>query len=216
MTCDWSAGRGRYAATTANPALEDVVNAAFTIGIERPIAVARGGGADAWLAVALRLDERLAEVAGRPGEAALTSLRLFWWEEAVAALADGPRPVDPMLLALAPLVRDRPGRIGLVARCVTAWDERDGAEVEPVAFARARLLCDQGATVPAVTGMAGWAAARMGAADQAQAWLSQGLAAPWPGLVGQRLLARAALHRLRGRGERVLALRLVGWSLSGG
>ncbi len=192
------------------------MNAAFTIGPELPIAIAWGGGPAGWLAVALRLDARLAELASRPGDPALTSLRLLWWEEAVGALADGPPPVDPILLAVRPLVRERPDRGERIVQCVAAWDEWEGSDGEPVARARARLLCDGGANPHAVTGMTGWAAARMGALDDAQGWLREGLSRRWPGaLIGQRLLARAALHRLEGRSERALALRLVGWSVSG-
>ena len=178
--------------------------------------MARSGGPNGWLAVALRLDGQLAEVAGRPGDAALTSLRLLWWEEAAGALVDGPPPVDPILLALQPLVRERPGRADLIARCVAAWDEWEGPGVETLARARARLLCDEDPCTDAVTGVAGWVAAQMGALTDAERWLRTGLSRRWRRrLIGQRLLARAALHRLEGRSERTLALRLVGWSLRG-
>lgn len=192
------------------------MNAPFTTGPERSIAIARGGGPAGWLATALTLDARLAELAGRPGDPALTRLRLLWWEEAVGALADGPLPVDPILLALRPLLQERPNRADLIARCVASWDEWEISDGEPVARARAGLLCDGLSQSHAITGLAGWAAAQMGEPGKAEAWLREGLSRRWPRvLIGQRLLARAALHRLEGRSERALALRLVGWSVSG-
>lgn len=194
------------------------MNAAFTTGPEVSIAIARGGGPAGWLATALRLDARLAELASRPGDPALTRLRLLWWEEAVGALADGPLPVDPILLALRPLLQRRPDRADLIARCVASWDEWEGTapDGEPVARARAGMLCDGLAHPHAVTAMTGWADAQMGSPREAEAWLREGLSRRWPrALIGQRLLARAALHRLESRSERALALRLVGWSVTG-
>ena len=195
------------------------MNAPFTIAPELAIAVARSGGAGGWLATALALDARLAEVAQRPGDPALTSLRLLWWEEAVETLAEGPPPIDPILLAMRPLIQARSHRKAAIADCVHRWDDWEGAGSDPEALARARgcLLCDGPSVPDAVTAMTGWAAVRLGAPGQATTWLREGLSSRWPSsLIGQRLLARAALHRLEGRSERLLALRLIGWSVSGG
>lgn len=189
---------------------------------ERALALAYAGTGRAWLQAALALDERLAKLARRPGEPALASVRLLWWEEAVLALGSGPSPVDPILLALQPLVAQRPDRVELVVAVVRALDEvaqasPGGREWEAVASARGRLLADEGGDGPAATALAGRALAEAGGdGEVARQWLEEGLSERWGrALRGQRLLARAALYRLRGGSERMLAARLIGWAVSG-
>ena len=101
-------------------------------------------------------------MAGRPGDATLTRLRLAWWSEAVATLGSGPEPVDPDLVRLAPLLDGRADRVMLVEAAVAAWDGQVGEGPEhnrrPLARARAALLLD-GAGVEA----AGAGADRVGA-----------------------------------------------------
>lgn len=190
---------------------------------DRALAVAYAGRGREWLKTVLALDDRLAELARRPGDPGLTRVRLMWWEEAVAGLGAGPPPVDPILLALQPLVAERAERSGLIAALVRAWDEvagqasPDPAGVEALAKARGLLLADGSETGALVKALSGRALAETGGKPEASVrWLREGLATRWPrALRGQRLLARAALHRLEGKSERALALRLVGWGLSG-
>lgn len=190
---------------------------------ERALALAYAGTGRKWLEAALALDERLAELARRPGEPALASVRLLWWEEAVLALGSGPPPVDPILLALQPLVAQRPDRVEMVVAVVRALDEvagqasPSGREWEAVASARGRLLADEGGDGPGATALAGRAWAETGGdGEVARQWLEEGLSERWGrALRGQRLLARAALYRLRGGSERMLAARLIGWAVSG-
>ena len=193
------------------------------LGPERHLALAHAGPARPWLAAALELDDRLAELARRPGEATLGRLRLAWWEEAVRGLSDGPRPADPLLAALRPPVLDRPERADRIAALIEGWDGTIGTSEETqerdarLARAVADLLLDGAGHPPAATALRGWAAWRHGlvGTTQARAWLTEGLASSWPvALTGQRLLARAALHRLDGGGERMLALKLLGWAVA--
>ena len=181
------------------------------------MAYARTGGP--WLAAAMALDRRLEEVAERPGDATLTRLRLAWWSEAVATLGTGPEPVDPDLLRLAPLLDGRPDRVALVEALFAAWDAQVGEgapwDRRPLARARAALLLDGSNDSGAVTALKGRAMAGFDA-KAARTTLLKGLSGRWPrALRGHRLLARAALHRLEGGSERALAVKLVGWALSG-
>ena len=194
------------------------------LGPERHLALAHAGAARPWLAAALDLDERLAELARRPSEATLARLRLAWWDEAVRGLPDGPPPADPLLAALRPLVLDRPERVERIAALIDGWDESIGMSVPSggqggrLAKCVADLLLDGAGHRAALTALTGWAIWRHGPAGEpdARALLSEGLASSWPAaLSGQRLLARAALHRLNGGGERLLALKLVGWAVTG-
>ena len=186
---------------------------------EEALAVAHAGGPGGWLAAALPLDRRLESVARRPGDATLTRLRLAWWTEAVATLGQGSAPVDPVLVRLAPLLKDRPDRLARVDSLIARWDERvgepSGVAASPLAGARAALLLDGADHLPAQQALEGRAliASRP---DTARVALNAGLEARWPrALRAHRLLARAALHRLEGGSERALALRLLGWALTG-
>ena len=201
------------------------MNAPFTIdagpvaGPEEALAIARAGGPEGWLAAALSLDSRLAEVAGRPGDATLTRLRLAWWRDAVERVGES-AAVDPVLIRLAPHLIAGASRRDRIGAVLSDWDDRAGetptaALDRALSGARARLLLDGVECEPAKSALTGRALAQIGAPDAA-ALLEEGLASRWPArLRGHRLLARAALHRLSGRSERALSLRLIGWSLTG-
>lgn len=193
--------------------------AAAPLAPEEVLAIARAGGPDGWLAAALTLDDRLAEVARRPGDATLTRLRLAWWRDAVERVTES-AAVDPVLIRLAPHLRADAVQRGRIEAVLSGWDDRAG-ETPTAALdlalsgARARLLLDGAACELAERALTGRALAQIGAPDAASL-LEEGLASRWPTrLRGHRLLARAALHRLSGRSERALSLRLIGWSLTG-
>lgn len=84
-----------------------------------------------------RLDQRIADVALRPGEPTLTAIKLAWWEEALATLGNHRGHGDPLLGEAADLLLAGGLAATDVAQLAAAWRENDLCDY---AAARASLF----------------------------------------------------------------------------
>lgn len=170
------------------------------------------------LTLLLALDHRLNGVVHLASEPMLAQIRMAWWRDQLASLAQGAAaPAEPLLSMIAA----NPEWIAPAAALVDAWDGilTDPAPISPDE-ARAATLLGEGATLGARTGMTGWALTVRGRAEEGARSLKMGLANKWPrAFRAQRLMAHRALADMDGSarplGHPRRVARIIWWGLSG-
>lgn len=195
---------------------------------ERRLALAYARKADrAALALLWALDERLGAIVARTHEEMLGTIRLAWWRDALAALAQGAPAGEPLLEGLAPLVRDGrfdAARLSMVAQgwqALLAPLPLDGDALDAFASLRGGglfLLAGRDEIAGMAEAGAGWALADLArrisdaptaqcAEAQARALLGRS-ARRWPATM-RPLAVLAALAQARGANGGMRMLRAI-------